>query len=48
MHFKEFLKKFNLKNLDKALTKFDKGMSEFNKTVKESTEHRQTLGEIKI
>ena len=35
MHFKEFLKKFNLKNLDKALTKFDKGMSEFKKTVKD-------------
>lgn len=29
------LKKFNTENLDKSLKKFDSGMSEFNKTVKD-------------
>ncbi len=30
-----FLRKFTLKNFDKALEKFDKGMNEFNKAVKD-------------
>ena len=35
MYYKDFLKKFNSENLDKYLKKFDKGMSVFNKAVKD-------------
>ena len=43
MYYKDFLKKFNFENLDKYLKKFDKGMSVFNKAVKDFSDSMDSV-----